>query len=259
MFTQEDWQFLEYVRDAATNPQRLAEIYYSEPCNQILAMLAANPNTPVEILLCLGKQFPETVLLNPAMGLYFLDLEFFLTIPSDTLTSFLNVSIIDENLVKLIFTLSLVEKKIPKIIATAALRNYSETFKEWKQQDPYCEMRLDLSQGMFNHLNLSGDDLSYLNLTQAVFASCNLVNIDLTYANLQEAKFKHCNLHGANLRKANLKGSEFLFSKLLRTNLTRCDLTNSTFNFTDVDRADFSFATLENASFCNTDIVKAIK
>ncbi|MBD2577073.1 HEAT repeat domain-containing protein [Oscillatoria sp. FACHB-1406] len=65
-------QQLDTARNSDTSPQQLRELSYSSD-KQTRQLVAANPNTPTEVLLDLGAEFPKELLNNPVFTLIWLE------------------------------------------------------------------------------------------------------------------------------------------------------------------------------------------
>lgn len=80
----------------------------------------------------------------------------------------------------------------------------------------------DLSETIFDGMNLNGIDMTDANLNGAQFINANLVNASLANAQLNGA-----NLTGANLVWADLSGTQMAWTIMEGANLQKADLYNS--------------------------------
>jgi hypothetical protein len=78
--------------DPTTTPERLRELFLSQPPDAILRALASNANTPSEVLLQLAARYPSEFLHNPVLPLLYLeDSKFVQRIPYESALRLLQV------------------------------------------------------------------------------------------------------------------------------------------------------------------------
>lgn len=116
----------------------------------------------------------------------------------------------------------------------------------------------------YEHLDLSGADLSVANLCRADLTNCNLIDADLGYSYLHSAILKDCNMKElsfgrADMTEADLSGSDLSGADLNNTILYGANLSGIKGKFiilegAKVREANFSSADLENGNISNLDL-----
>ncbi len=215
---------LNEASNAETSPERLIEIYNdNSPCYyenrikyydsrneaiDIREALTLNPNTPLEILKILGREFPNKLLNNPVLDLYFVSnpellpeiLPYILELPQ-CLKKYVFYA-----LNNLLYRLKVIchhpqlwnqwrEKNLEQEIVLSSLPRY---YQDW--DEPLYLQNYDLTD-----INLQGVCLTYGHLR-----NINLKGANLTGANLEGTKLENVNLEDANLTDTNLRYVVFL-------------------------------------------------
>ncbi|CAG8449767.1 10086_t:CDS:2 [Scutellospora calospora] len=104
----------------------------------------------------------------------------------------------------------------------------------------------DLSNGVFDNLQLARSKLNNVN-----FQNARLQNTNLQNSSLQNANFKGADLSSANLQNAILHYADFQNAKLLNANLQSTSSQNANFEDANFSSANFQNAIFNNANFQN--------
>jgi hypothetical protein len=185
------------VSNENTLPLRLQEIYSNYNYPEIKSTLTSNPNTPLEILLKLGQDYPAQLLENPVFDLYLLSQPNLLAEMSEnTLISILKLPQVPQEFI--LFALN--NRRTPELLI-AILINHCEKWRlVWDiVNNPTVGRNLEGAK-------LEGADLGGADLGGANLRSANLRSANLRSANLQAANLQAANLQAANLQAANLTG-----------------------------------------------------
>jgi len=111
-------------------------------------------------------------------------------------------------------------------------RRGGESFRKWREQNPYLTIVLD-------HSHLEKADLAGADLSKAIFTDSNLCG-----ANFSEANLTWAILNGACLRGAILTGA----------NLSCVNMIETDFSSANLEQTDFTDATCRGTSFSDVDL-----
>jgi uncharacterized protein YjbI with pentapeptide repeats len=237
---------IEEANNSGTSPERLYEIYsnYTEP--EISSALVSNPNTPPDVLLKLGKDFPRELLANPVFDLMLLENRNLLAdMPGETLISLLRLPEIEKSYV----TFALNHCRKPNILA-AIISSQTQLWNDWRQDNLDVEIYL-------KRANLSGADLSGADLKRANLKRADLMNANLSGADLSGADLKRANLRGADLTDTNLSDTDLAGADLWGADLSGADLTGADLTGANLEKANLSGADLAGANLTNADLMNA--
>ena len=132
------------------------------------------------------------------------------------------------------------------------LKRGVKAWNAWRKKnaDVFPDLRgADLSEGCFEHFDLSNANLRRANLTAATLDHSNLSSADLVYAlltsaTLNAAKLSGAYLTGADLAHARLKDADLTWTYMNAANLTDAELAG----------ADFTGASIWNTVFGGVDL-----
>eukprot|EP00271_Cylindrocystis_brebissonii_P007228 TRINITY_DN20520_c2_g1_i1.p1 TRINITY_DN20520_c2_g1~~TRINITY_DN20520_c2_g1_i1.p1 ORF type:complete len:310 (+),score=64.54 TRINITY_DN20520_c2_g1_i1:348-1277(+) len=113
------------------------------------------------------------------------------------------------------------------------------------------------AKAQFRGVNLSGEDLSFLDLTKADFSHARVVGTSFSRAELQGAVFKEAQADHANFHNANLKECHFGKANLQEAILTKANLESATFQDASLVGASLDEAVLISAHLQNADLTNA--
>ncbi len=190
------------ARNSKTPQDVLKKLAESEN-NEIRKTVTTNPNTPPEILLDLGKDFPEELLANPVFNLMLLANPNLLgDMPEETLISIIKLPDIRES-----FVIWALNHRRKGSVLLAIICHHVHVWNKWRKNNINTQINL-------RYADLSGVNLRYANLR---------------YADLNDACLTGADLSGANLKKAYLCGTELSHVDLRGANLTDIKLDENTF------------------------------
>src|ERR1039457_2324646 len=110
----------------------------------------------------------------------------------------------------------------------------------------------DLSEGVFDGLDLSGANLSGCGLMNASFRNATLQDANLSEVITQKAAYvQGASFYGANLANGKITGTNMEYTQFDSANLENADFTGSVLGCT------FRSAKLKNANFSGADLTKS--
>lgn len=124
------------------------------------------------------------------------------------------------------------------------------TLRKARDYDTYARSLMsppDLSESVFDGLNLQGLMLAGANARKSSF-----VGADLRNANLSRGNFSSCDFSGANLMGAVMRRSSFEGAKFQNANLTNADFSGS-----NLSGARLMGATKDNVDLSNCEMMRA--
>jgi uncharacterized protein YjbI with pentapeptide repeats len=117
------------------------------------------------------------------------------------------------------------------------LKKGTKAWNKWRKKNP--DVEIDLSEALFNGVNLNEVNLNGANLNEALLSDAHLNGADLSNANLSGAW-----LNEADLSEANLSGASFKRAELIGVDFRKADLR----------KADLSYAILGNTIIAQIDL-----
>ena len=131
--------------------------------DDIVKAIASNPNTPLELLIKLAKDYPNQFLKNPALDLYLLeDINLLAQMPESTFTSLLTTKQIPESFI--LFALN--NRQTPQILKSILIF-HTDLWNQWRQNNPTTS------------ISLKGVDLQGVNLKNTNLQSVNLRGVKI--------------------------------------------------------------------------------
>ncbi len=117
--------------------------------------------------------------------------------------------------------------------------------------------RADLSGANLRSADLSGANLRSADLSDANLIGANLSDADLSDANLIRADLSSANLRDASLIGANLSNANLIGADLIDANLIGANLSDADLSGANLIRADLSSANLSDADLSDANLIRA--
>ena len=111
--------------------------------------------------------------------------------------------------------------------------------KKWLDTHGNDGVRLEVFDGEFEDLELTGIDLFSVAFPGTLFKNCIIRRTNLNKSNLASVIFENCDLSETTFRKSNLDYASFFNCKLRHTSFFKSTLYEAKFVNTNLDSVDF--------------------